>query len=426
MDTPDADASAGAPVRDLSTRSSGASAAPEAPADASKGAPVRDLSTRSGAADMFKVGDQTMPKDLRTAIEKMSAADKQEVISAWKATATDGVPQDVQRGAQASIDDIVKKYDGAGSSGADAAKSAAPAEPTTSTGSAAPAANDPFTVNGKRMPQALQDKILKMPGEDGEKAYSAWKVLVGDQAGTNIRASAGAELEKLLAKHAAKKAESVVYQFKPLSEGQIYLLFDRVCSTNNRLLSEGKIWEADSAAAPKMSTWDKIKTKASEFGKNLTTKVTASKLNSAWKSAGQPTDSDEVAAFLVKQGVNAEVVNQTFADMKLPTPKTAKAPAAKEPTAASTSAATNVPTQSSTETDAETPASVPSATTPTVEKPAVSTSTDTDATPQPNAASTGSTKNTNTLYSQLRAEINQLDKRSKQQLMKYIEQKLGA
>jgi hypothetical protein len=430
MDIPGADdASAGAPVRDLSTRSSGASAAPEAPADASKGAPVRDLSTRSGAADMFKVGDQTMPKDLRTAIEKMSAADKQEVISAWKATATDGVPQDVQRGAQASIDDIVKKYDGAGSSGADAAKSAAPAEPTKSTGSAAPAANDPFTVNGKRMPQALQDKILKMPGEDGEKAYGAWKVLVGDQAGTNIRASAGAELEKLLAKHAAKKAESVVYQFKPLSEGQIYLLFDRVCSTNNRLLSEGKIWEADSAAAPKMSTWEKIKTKASEFGKNLTTKVTASKLNSAWKSAGQPTDSDEVAAFLVKQGVNAEVVDKTFVDMKLPKPKSTQATAEKKPAAekpavdAGQGAATGTPA-------ATTPTpSTTSATTPTAEKPAVSTSAasgDVDATPQPNAAGAGSTKNTNTLYSQVRADIKRLDKRSKQQLMSYLEKGLSA
>ena len=423
-----ADTSKGAPVRDLSTR---ASAPTEVPADTSKGAPVRDLSTRSGAADMFKVGDQTMPKDLRTAIEKMSAADRQEVISAWKATATDGVPQDVQRGAQASIDDIVKKYDGAGSSGTtptEPTRPTAPTEPTrptrptAPTEPTAPAANDPFTINGKRMPQDLQNKILKMPGEDGEKAYGAWKVLVGDQAGTNIRASAGAELEKLLAKHAAKKAESVVYQFKPLSEGQIYLLFDRVCSTNNRMLSEGKIWEADSAAAPKMSTWDKIKTKASEFGKNLTTKVTASKLNSAWKSAGQPTDSDEVAAFLVKQGVNAEVVNQTFADMKLPTPKAAQAPAAKEP-AAGQDAATDVPAQSSTATDAEAPVAAK----PTVEKPAVSTSaTDTDATPQPTAVDSGAAKNTNTLYSQIRAEINQLDRRSKRQLMTYLEKQMGA
>jgi hypothetical protein len=338
MDTPDADASAGAPVRDLSTRSSGASAAPEVP----KEAPVRDLSTRSGGA------------------------------------------------------------------------SAAPE---------APATNDPFTVNGQTMKASLKDAIMKMSDEDGEKAYGAWKVLVSGDGDTQAKMGAGQLLQQLEKKYA--KSESIARSGKQLSEGQVYLLFDRVCSTNNRMLSEGKIWEADDPAAPKMSTWEKIKTKASEFGKNLTTKVTASKLNSAWKAAKQPTDSEELAAFLVKQGVNAEVVDKTFVDMKLPKPKSTQAAAEKKPAAekpavdAGQGAATGTPA-------ATTPTS---ATTPTVEKPAVSTSAaggDVDATPQPNAAGAGPTKNTNTLYSQIRADIKRLDKRSKQQLMSYLEKGLRA
>lgn len=224
------------------------------------------------------------------------------------------------------------------------------------------------------------------------------------------------------------KKESYYVQACLLSEGQVYLLFDRVCSTNNKMLSEGVIWEADDPAAPKMSTWDKIKTKASEFGKNLTTKVTASKLNSAWKAVKQPTDSEELAAFLVKQGVNAEVVGKTYADMKLSKPKAAQAaekPAVEKPAAAAgQDSAAGAPAASA-------PSTAPAATTPTVEKPAVSTSatgsgTDSDATPQPNAAGSGSAKNTNTLYSQVRADIKRLDKRSKQQLMTYLEKGLGA
>jgi hypothetical protein len=529
-----------------------------APADTAKSAVKAATPTNAaGAADMFKVGDQTMPKGLRAAIEKMSAADRQEAISAWKATATDGVPQDVQRGAQASIDELVKKYDGAASATADAAKS-------TAKSAAASGSTDLYTVGNQTMKPSLRAAIEKMSAADQKDAIANWRVLAGD-AGTQAKVGAGENIEKLISKYqgggaaadastsasasaggasanasagapvrdlsaprpsdttafaaekpagapvrdlsaprgsdaatvaaekpapkvsdfkdkvttsgdtttrstsgmvqgitqdqirnhpvyqsqlaqmgntpnarqmaataarlAIMRGESIVTTGKKLSEGQVYLVFDRVCTTNNRMLSEGKIWEAESAAAPKMSTWEKIKTKASEFGKNLTTKVTASKLNSAWKAANEPTDSEELAAFLVKQGVNAEVVNQTFADMKLPKPKAAQAttekkPAAEKPaTDAGQDAATVAPAATT-----PTPSTTP-ATTPTVEKPAVSTSAgggDVDATPQPNAVGGGTAKNTNTLYSQIRAEINQLDRRSKRQLMTYLEKQIGA
>jgi hypothetical protein len=89
---------------------------------------------------------------------------------------------------------------------------------------------------------------------------------------------------------------------KKLSEGQVYLVFNRVCAQQ---LDEGVL--------------DKIKT----FGKNLTTKVTADKLNSAWKKAGAPTDSNELSAFLKAQGVGDDVIASTYADLKIPAADTA-------------------------------------------------------------------------------------------------------
>jgi hypothetical protein len=54
---------------------------------------------------------------------------------------------------------------------------------------------------------------------------------------------------------------------------------------------------------------DSLAQKAQTAGHNLTTKVTADKLQSAWEAAGSPTDSAAVEKFLQAQGVNPEVVN---------------------------------------------------------------------------------------------------------------------
>ncbi len=91
--------------------------------------------------------------------------------------------------------------------------------------------------------------------------------------------------------------ESYYTQARPLSEGQVYLVFNRL-----QRLDEGPL--------------DYIKKKAG----NLTNKITADKLNSAWQKAGAPTDSNELAAFLEKQGVSKDMVTQVYADMKLAAP----------------------------------------------------------------------------------------------------------
>ena len=117
--------------------------------------------------------------------------------------------------------------------------------------------------------------------------------------------------------------EALMYNLRPLTESQVYFMFNKIESRNDQMLSEGRLMEKDDPAAPKQGFMQKVMGKVGEFGKNLTTKVTASKLNSAWKSAGSPTDSDELADFLGKQGVNQEVVAGVFKGMKLPAPGTA-------------------------------------------------------------------------------------------------------
>jgi len=61
----------------------------------------------------------------------------------------------------------------------------------------------------------------------------------------------------------------------------------------------------------------------SNFGHQFTTGVTKEKLKMNWHQAGKPTDSDQLAAWLVKQKVPQEVVTDVFSKMGIPyTPAT--------------------------------------------------------------------------------------------------------
>jgi hypothetical protein len=103
------------------------------------------------------------------------------------------------------------------------------------------------------------------------------------------------------------KKESVYRQTRPLSEGQVYMVFNKTA-----VLSEGPM--------------DLLKKGADWVGKkahNLTTKLTADKLNSAWVKAGSPTDSEELRQFLSGQGIADDIINKVYDEMKI-----AAAPAA--------------------------------------------------------------------------------------------------
>ena len=101
------------------------------------------------------------------------------------------------------------------------------------------------------------------------------------------------------------KKESVYRQTRPLSEGQVYVLFNRV-----EQLNEGPMdWIKDKAG--KAADW--LGKKAT----NLTTVITADKLNSAWEDADSPTDSEELSKFLATQGVSDQIIKQTFQSMNI-------------------------------------------------------------------------------------------------------------
>ena len=101
------------------------------------------------------------------------------------------------------------------------------------------------------------------------------------------------------------KKESVYRQTRPLSEGQVYLTFKRI-----EQLNEGPMdWIKDKAG--KAADW--VGKKAT----NLTTVVTADKLNSAWQDAGSPTDSEELKQFLTGQGVKADIVDSVYNSLKI-------------------------------------------------------------------------------------------------------------
>jgi len=105
-------------------------------------------------------------------------------------------------------------------------------------------------------------------------------------------------------------AESVVRTNRPLSEGQVYLVFNRVCTLNNNIISEGPMDALKGFAGKAMD-------KARTIGTNLTTKITADKLNSAWQKAGAPTDSEELKNFLTSQKVDAAIVDSVYKSLKI-------------------------------------------------------------------------------------------------------------
>jgi LysM repeat protein len=87
----------------------------------------------------------------------------------------------------------------------------------------------------------------------------------------------------------------------------------------------------------------------SDFGRQFTTNVTKEKLKMNWTQKGQPSDSDEVAAFMKSQGVPEEVISTVYTKMGLPfTPSTPAAdPAAAAPDSTSSPSSTGADTTAS-------------------------------------------------------------------------------
>lgn len=88
-----------------------------------------------------------------------------------------------------------------------------------------------------------------------------------------------------------------------LTEAQIKRMFHTVARIQQ--LHEG-VWDRVKGAAGQAAS--AVANKVQTVGTNLTTKVTADKLMSAWKRAGSPTDSDAVAAIMKQAGVDDAII----------------------------------------------------------------------------------------------------------------------
>ena len=107
--------------------------------------------------------------------------------------------------------------------------------------------------------------------------------------------------------------ESIQYS-KKLSILEVRAVFGSV------MIQEAGVWDTVKGAAGQVA--GAVADKAKNVGHNLTTKVTADKLQSAWKKAGSPMDSDAVAEVLRQAGVGDDVINSTFASLQIPTSST--------------------------------------------------------------------------------------------------------
>lgn len=80
------------------------------------------------------------------------------------------------------------------------------------------------------------------------------------------------------------------------------------------MINEG-LWDAVKSKVGQAA--DAVASKAQQVGQNLTNKVTADKLNSAWQAAGSPTDSEQVKQVLINAGVPENVVADVYKQMKI-------------------------------------------------------------------------------------------------------------
>jgi hypothetical protein len=219
--------------------------------------------------------------------------------------------------------------------------------------------------------------------------------------GTDLSPQSYEIVEKMVR---AKLWASIQNESIELSESQIHLFIGKIVERQHKL-DEG-IMDTVKGAAGKAVDWAKTK------GTNLTTKVTADKLLQAWKKAGSPTDSLDVAKVVQDAGVASDTIKQVYGNMKIPFagekgagPDTARKIDVDPSSVAPPPAASSTPAQPTTST-ASPPASTPSASTAP-------------------AATSAEEQKVQTTYAQVRALIDKLDKRGKQNVVKTLKKNLG-
>ena len=224
--------------------------------------------------------------------------------------------------------------------------------------------------------------------------------------------------EKLGDEEGDSKKESIAPKGKKLSEGQVYYVFNQIDQYTTLMEAPKTKQEPAQQAEPDVGSEKQKKPgMLARMGKNLTTKVTADKLNKAWKKAGSPTDSAELAKFLQTQGVGSETIAPVYKNMKLPVPKM-QTPAEKGKTqqkTAQTGDAKGTTAQGQDSTGATQQGGPKTA--PTSKARAGGTA--------KTAPAGAGTKSTGSPYAQIKALTKQMTKKQKQQFVAVLRKDLG-
>jgi hypothetical protein len=149
-----------------------------------------------------------------------------------------------------------------------------------------------------------KEYIAQIASDQASRTMISQAAQAAQEATKYLGAAAQGAVAAAGAKGKPAKQESLEHRTRPLSEGQVYLVFKR--------LDEGPMDAIKGFAG-------KVADKARNVGTNLTTKITADKLNSAWQKAGAPTDSEELKKFLTGQGVDVNAIDTVYKSLKIAT-----------------------------------------------------------------------------------------------------------
>jgi hypothetical protein len=172
---------------------------------------------------------------------------------------------------------------------------------------AATAVGGPTVINPTDIVKQIQNGLITdeqsllqaLKGVDARQQQMIWKVLQS-QAGASGSGDVASVIKALGG--GVTTTESICKT--GLTEAQIKRMF-YVAGTIQDKLTEG-VWDKVKGVASKAA--GAVANKAQTVGTNLTTKVTADKLMTAWKRAGSPTDSNAVAAIMKQAGVDDAII----------------------------------------------------------------------------------------------------------------------
>ena len=172
---------------------------------------------------------------------------------------------------------------------------------------AATAVGGPPVINPNDIVKQIQNGVITdeqsllqaLQGVDARQQQMIWKVLQS-QAG----ASGSGDVASVIKALGGGVTTTESIRNTRLKEAQIKRMFYTAGTIQDKL-TEG-VWDKIKGVAGQAA--GAVVNKAQTVGTNLTTKVTADKLMTAWKKAGSPTDSEEVKAIMQQSGVDDAII----------------------------------------------------------------------------------------------------------------------